>query len=99
MKCLPRVATLIFVILALASIGFAQTSSTSLQGEITDPSGSAVPGATVVLDHSDYSRQIPKGVVTTARMNFEKKANSQHSLHHTGWTATRILRTTTRYFC
>src|SRR6266568_4813410 len=35
------------------SPAFSQISSTSLQGTITDPSGSAIAGATVVLNHPE----------------------------------------------
>ena len=38
-----------FVFTSLVGVAFCQTSSTSLQGTVTDPSGSAVPGASVVL--------------------------------------------------
>ena len=38
---------------ALASIAYCQTSSTSLRGTITDPSGSVVQGATVVLESAE----------------------------------------------
>src|SRR5215470_11230674 len=38
-----------FVAVLLAGTGLAQISSTSLQGTVTDPSGSAVAGASIVL--------------------------------------------------
>ena len=62
MKCLRPVVILTFAILALGSLGFSQASSTSLQGEITDPSGSAVPGATVVLANAES--KVERTVVT-----------------------------------
>src|SRR5713101_649179 len=43
----------ILVILTVNGTVFPQTSSTSLQGSVTDPSGSAIVGATVVLDNSE----------------------------------------------
>jgi hypothetical protein len=43
----------ILVILTVNGIVFPQTSSTSLQGTVTDPSGSAIAGAVVVLANSE----------------------------------------------
>jgi hypothetical protein len=43
----------ILVVLTVNGTVFPQTSSTSLQGTVTDPSGSAVAGATVVLANSE----------------------------------------------
>jgi hypothetical protein len=43
----------ILVILTVNGTVFPQTSSTSLQGSVTDPSGSAIAGATVVLANSE----------------------------------------------
>jgi len=43
----------ILVILTVNGIVFPQTSSTSLQGTVTDPSGSAIAGASVVLANSE----------------------------------------------
>ncbi len=37
------------LLLAFSEVAFSQTSSTSLQGTVTDPSGSAIAGASVVL--------------------------------------------------
>ena len=39
------------LLLVCTGVGFSQMSSTSLQGTVTDPSGSAVPGASVVLSN------------------------------------------------
>jgi hypothetical protein len=39
--------------LALTSIALTQTSSTSLRGTVTDPSGSVVAGATVILENTE----------------------------------------------
>ena len=49
MKCFQRYACLITVLLAVSGSALAQTSSTSLQGTVSDPSGSAIQGATAVL--------------------------------------------------
>jgi len=50
MKSLKRfVISSIVLVLATAGIALSQTSTTSLQGTVTDPSGSAIPGATVAL--------------------------------------------------
>jgi len=43
----------IFLTLTLNGTVFSQTSSTSLQGTVTDPSGNAIPGATAVLSNSE----------------------------------------------
>src|SRR6266849_502014 len=43
----------ILVVLTVNGTVFPQTSSTSLQGTVTDPSGSAIVGATVVLANSE----------------------------------------------
>ncbi|HXA05376.1 MAG TPA: carboxypeptidase-like regulatory domain-containing protein, partial [Bryobacteraceae bacterium] len=43
----------ILVVLAVNGTVFSQTSSTSLQGTVTDPSGSVIAGATVVLSDSE----------------------------------------------
>src|ERR1700757_1529658 len=40
---------LVAVCLALTNVSFPQASSSSLRGTVTDPSGSALPGATVVV--------------------------------------------------
>src|SRR6266852_4027022 len=51
-----RARRLLFSILVILTVNgtvFPQTSSTSLQGTVTDPSGSAIVGATVVLANSE----------------------------------------------
>jgi hypothetical protein len=51
-----RAQRLLFSILVILTVNgtvFPQTSSTSLQGTVTDPSGSAIAGATVVLANSE----------------------------------------------
>src|SRR3981081_702292 len=53
MKRLERLMSLVAVCLALSSVAFPQASSTSLRGTVTDPSGSAVPSATVVIDNAE----------------------------------------------
>ena len=49
MKCFQRYACLITALLAVSGSALAQTSSTSLQGTVSDPSGSAIQGATAAL--------------------------------------------------
>src|ERR1700674_1231763 len=49
-KCLLFVTMVLF---AVNGTVFPQTSSTSLQGTVTDPSGSVIDGATVVLSNSE----------------------------------------------
>src|SRR5229473_3631545 len=53
MKRAKRLLFSILVILTVNGTVFPQTSSTSLQGTVTDPSGSAIAGATVVLANSE----------------------------------------------
>jgi len=57
MKLLRRLALLTAVCLTVASLAFSQTGSTSLRGTVTDPSGSVVPGATVILTNLGSNTQ------------------------------------------
>ena len=58
------IVSLIAFWVSLASFVFSQTSSTSLRGTITDPSGSVVQGATVILENkeSNLSRTVTTGI-------------------------------------
>jgi len=49
MNRFERSALLVTILLALSGAAFPQASSSSLQGTVTDPSGSAIPGAIVTL--------------------------------------------------
>jgi hypothetical protein len=49
MKRFERWTGLVAVCLALSNVGFPQASSSSLRGTVTDPSGSAIVGAKVVI--------------------------------------------------
>src|SRR5579863_4549035 len=63
-----RIQCLLFAILltlALNGTAFSQTSSTSLQGTVTDPGGNAIPGATVVLSNSEST--LERTMVTGAQ--------------------------------
>lgn len=53
MKRLQLCALLVSVLLAFGGAAFPQASSSSLQGAVTDPSGSAIPGAVVVLANTE----------------------------------------------
>jgi len=54
MKLVQRFAILTMVqIVVMASIAVAQISSSSLQGTVTDPSGSAISGASVAISSSE----------------------------------------------
>ncbi len=53
MKSVKRLAILSITLLATASIALSQTSSSSLQGTVTDPSGSAISRAGLVLSSSE----------------------------------------------
>jgi len=48
-----RAFPLLLFYLALSDCAISQTSSTSLQGSVTDPSGGAIVGATVVLESAE----------------------------------------------
>jgi hypothetical protein len=61
MKCF-RGRALLAAILALSGTAFPQASSSSLQGTVTDPSGSAIAGATVTL--TDPSSKTERSTVT-----------------------------------
>jgi hypothetical protein len=52
MKPFSWCASVLGFVLALQGAAFPQGSSSSLQGTVTDPSGSAIPGATVVLSNT-----------------------------------------------
>ena len=53
MKRFQRCAWLVAILLTFAGVAFPQASSTSLQGTVTDPSGSAIPGALVLLSNNE----------------------------------------------
>jgi hypothetical protein len=68
MKCMKQFALLSTVVYMLISVTFSQTSSTSLQGTVTDPSGSAIPGATVTLSNAEA--KVERTVVTGPQGGF-----------------------------
>ncbi len=43
----PRIAPVVFGLLAWAAIAFAQSGAGSIQGTVTDPTGAVIPGARV----------------------------------------------------
>src|SRR6516164_3157375 len=54
MKCLQRFALFLsLLLLTFSHLVFSQTSSTSLRGTITDPSGQGIPSATVILKNME----------------------------------------------
>ena len=54
MRTLESCRIALFLLLNfLGSVAFSQTSTTSLQGSVADPSGAAVANATVRLMHSE----------------------------------------------
>ena len=53
MNRFQRFASLLAILLAVSGVAFSQAASSSLQGTITDPSGSAIAGATVTLANVD----------------------------------------------
>jgi hypothetical protein len=58
-------ALLMTIVLALSSAAFPQASSSSLQGTVTDPTGSAIAGAAVTL--SDNDSRIERSATTDAQ--------------------------------
>jgi hypothetical protein len=62
MKRFEQFALLVIAIVALSGVAVSQASSSSLQGTVTDPSGSAIPGATLVL--SNVESRTERTVVT-----------------------------------
>ncbi|MBZ5682825.1 MAG: carboxypeptidase-like regulatory domain-containing protein [Acidobacteriia bacterium] len=65
MERFVRWMSAVVVCLVLSNLGFSQASSSSLRGTVTDPSGSALPGATVVItnDASKMTRTATTGEV------------------------------------
>jgi hypothetical protein len=63
MKLRTRFAFLLTLSVVLTSLLLSQTSSTSLRGTVTDPSGSVVSGATVTLENTEPNT---KRTVTTS---------------------------------
>jgi hypothetical protein len=53
MRGLPRCLLLVTALLVPCGLAFSQASSSSLQGTVTDPSGSAIAGATVALSNNE----------------------------------------------
>ena len=69
MKAVSQIVLVCLLLLA-ATTAVAQSSSTSLQGTVVDPSGSAVPGLSVVLtnDDSKFERTVTTGPQGEYRM-------------------------------
>ncbi|HST10546.1 MAG TPA: carboxypeptidase-like regulatory domain-containing protein [Terriglobales bacterium] len=53
MKRFQRCASLWALLVGISGVSFCQLSTSSLQGTVTDPSGSAIPGATIVLTSAE----------------------------------------------
>lgn len=54
-----QIATLLFVLLFLATLGFAQTPTGGIDGTVSDQTGAVIPGAKVVIAEVATSRNIP----------------------------------------
>ncbi len=65
MNCFRRSALMITISLALSTAAFPQASSSSLQGTVTDPSGSAIPNAALTL--SNHESRIERTATTDAQ--------------------------------
>lgn len=68
MKCLQRTALPFVLFMALGGPALSQTSTTSLQGNVTDPSSGAVAGATVALE--DAASKTARTVITDAQGDY-----------------------------
>lgn len=68
MKGFSFYLSLVAALLTLSCAAFPQGSSSSLQGTVTDPSGSAIPGADVVLSRTQST--IERAVVTGPQGDF-----------------------------
>lgn len=69
MKSLQRCACVFAVLLGLCVAAFSQSSSTSLHGTVTDPSGSAIVGAAVVL--SNDATKLERSATTGSQGDFQ----------------------------
>src|SRR5215471_7792082 len=70
MKRLQKSAIFLsFLCLAMAQFVFSQTSSTSLRGEVNDPSGKGVSGATVTLKNTESGAE--RDTVTDAEGSYQ----------------------------
>ena len=70
MKCFQKCAACTTVLWLLASSGLAQISTTSLQGTVTDPSGSAISGAIVTLSNPESKTERNSVADTTGEYRF-----------------------------
>ncbi len=58
---MPRIFVSFFALAILSVTGFAQTAL-QLRGRITDPSGAAIPGATITINGGDFARSAEANV-------------------------------------
>ena len=73
MKCLQRVALFLsLLLLTFSNFVFSQTSSTSLRGTITDPSGQGIPSAAVTLKNMESGMERSVATDTEGRYQFQQ---------------------------
>jgi len=73
MKCLQRFALLLpLSLLTFSSFAFSQTSSTSLRGTVSDPSGQGIPGATVTLRNMESGMERSLATDTEGSYQFQQ---------------------------
>ena len=72
MKHFQWFGSLVAIFLVLSCAAFPQASSSSLQGTVTDPSGSAIPGAILVLSNTQSTTE--RTVVTGPQGDFRLQA-------------------------
>jgi hypothetical protein len=88
MKCLKQFGIpFVGFLLVLARFAFSQTASTSLRGTVTDPSGSVIPNATVVLtnDASKAARRAVPGGEGGYQFTFVPPGNYTLAVTATGF--------------
>jgi hypothetical protein len=73
MKCLQRFALLLpLSLLTFSNFAFSQTSSTSLRGTISDPSGQGIAGATVTLRNMESGMERSLATDTEGSYQFQQ---------------------------
>ncbi|MGH9757021.1 MAG: carboxypeptidase regulatory-like domain-containing protein, partial [Candidatus Acidiferrales bacterium] len=71
---------LLACVMVLASVVFAQTSTTSLRGTVLDPSGAVVPGAQVSLNNPATGFQVAKSTNPNGEYNFPQIPPGKYTL-------------------
>ena len=79
------------LLLLTTSLGFAQTSTGTVRGTVTDPSGAAIPSADLVISNADgFSRKLKSGATGTYEVNRLVPGRYSLSVAAKGFTQTTI---------